>query len=170
MWAPWRMSYILSSDKPDECIFCAKPAEDRDQSNGILFRGRTCYVILNAYPYNPGHLMVVPYRHVASVVELGDDEIAELMLLSRLAVGVLGGAMSPDGLNLGINQGRGAGAGIAGHVHQHVVPRWSEDTNFMTTAGHTRVLPELVEETYRKLAPLFVEAGTGHLEKVRGGR
>lgn len=155
LWAPWRMQYLLSDDKPEGCIFCSKVGEERDKENAILYRGRHTFVMLNAYPYNPGHLMVIPYAHVGSLVDLSEETGNELMAVTRLAVRVLNRAMSPEGMNVGVNQGRSAGAGIADHVHQHVVPRWGGDTNFMTTVGEVKVLPELVTETYAKLAPLF---------------
>ena len=158
LWAPWRMAY-LNSEPVQGCIFCNFPREDRDRENGILFRSSTCFVILNAYPYNPGHLMVVPYSHVSSMTKLHDDELTDLMTATRRSIELLTEAMKPDGFNIGINQGRPAGAGIADHVHQHIVPRWSGDTNFMTTVGETKVLPELVQQTYEKLAPLFGDPG-----------
>src|SRR5581483_3652571 len=140
LWAPWRMTY-LNSEPSSGCIFCEKAAEDRDQANGILWRGTTCFVILNAYPYNPGHLMVVPYQHSGSITEVTEECRNEVMTATTMAVKVIAECMEPDGFNIGINQGRPAGAGIADHVHQHVVPRWSGDTNFMTTVGETKVLP-----------------------------
>jgi ATP adenylyltransferase len=150
------MAY-LNSEPVEGCIFCVKPRENRDQENGILFRSRSCFVILNAYPYNPGHLMVVPYSHVSSMTKLDDDELTDVMTTTRMAIEIIDGAMAPDGFNIGINQGRPAGAGIADHVHQHVVPRWSGDTNFMTTVSSTKVLPELVDQTFEKLRPRFDE-------------
>jgi ATP adenylyltransferase len=155
LWAPWRMPYILSDHDAPGCIFCEKPGEDRDFENGILYRGATCFVMMNAYPYNPGHLMVIPYRHAGSLTELPDEDLGELMVVTKRSVAVLNDMMAPSGMNMGINQGRIAGAGIVDHVHQHIVPRWSGDTNFMTTVGQTRVLPEMVEEAYRQLAPGF---------------
>jgi ATP adenylyltransferase len=155
LWAPWRMPYILSDHDAPGCIFCEKPGEDHDVENGILYRGNTCFVMMNAYPYNPGHLMVIPYRHAGSLTELPDEELGELMVITKRSVAVLNDMMAPSGMNMGINQGRIAGAGIVDHVHQHIVPRWSGDTNFMTTVGHTRVLPEMVDEAYRQLAPGF---------------
>jgi ATP adenylyltransferase len=155
MWAPWRMRYILAADAEDGCIFCVKPKQDRDRDNSILWRGERSFVILNAYPYNPGHLMIVPYRHTGSVTLLDDGEIEDLMLTTKRVVAILKDSMNPDGFNIGLNEGRPAGAGIADHVHQHVVPRWSGDTNYMTSVGNTKVLPELVTETYDKLAPRF---------------
>ena len=161
MWAPWRMQYILAADSAEGCIFCTKPTEQKDRENGILWRGDTCFAIHNAYPYNPGHLMVVPYRHVSSLTELSHDELRDVMVATKRAITVLDRAMAPDGLNIGINQGRPAGAGITDHIHQHVVPRWAGDTNYMTTIGNTKVLPELVDETYARLAPLFESIPNG---------
>lgn len=151
----------MSEDKPDGCIFCMKIAERRDHENGILFRGRHNFVILNAYPYNPGHLMIVPYEHLQSLQGLRDETAVELIELTRRSIAILTKAMSPEGMNVGVNEGVAAGAGIADHVHQHIVPRWAGDTNFMTTVGHTKVLPELLTETYVKLAPLFGEESDG---------
>jgi len=158
LWAPWRMAY-LSSEPAQGCIFCQKPAEDRDPENGILWRGRSCFVILNAYPYNPGHLMVVPYQHVGSIALLDAGQLADIMPVTRLSLEAIDACMSPNGFNIGINQGRPAGAGITDHVHQHVVPRWAGDTNFMTSVGETKVLPELVEDTYERLLPYFAASG-----------
>ncbi len=155
LWAPWRMSYIMSTEKPGGCIFCDKPLEDRDEENGILYRGRHCFVILNAYPYNPGHLMIVPYAHEGSVLALEPQVSMEMMELTVRAMRILTDASSPEGINVGMNQGQAAGAGIAEHVHQHVVPRWLGDTNFMTSIAATKVLPEMVSDSYRRLAPLF---------------
>src|SRR5579872_3495726 len=124
------MAY-LDADAPQGCIFCDKPAQDRDRDNGILWRGGSCFVILNAFPYNPGHLMVVPYRHVGSITELTAAELADIMETTSRSIQAIDACMSPNGFNTGINQGRPAGAGIADHIHQHVVPRWSGDTNFM---------------------------------------
>jgi ATP adenylyltransferase len=149
------MKYITDTDKERGCIFCTKPREHRDVENGILFRGHAVYVILNAFPYNPGHLMVVPYEHVSSLTELPAGVAAELMQVTQKSIGILSEAMSPEGVNVGVNQGQAAGAGIADHIHLHVVPRWLGDTNFMTSVGETKVLPELVADTYARLAPLF---------------
>lgn len=156
LWSPWRMEYILS-DKGVGCIFCEKIADNDDQTNYILFRGKTCYVMLNLYPYNNGHLMVVPYRHVPSPDQLEEDVLAEMMLLVIKGLGALRRAMHPDGFNVGINIGKAAGAGIEKHVHIHIVPRWSADTNFMPIFSHTRVMPELLDETYQKLKAAWEE-------------
>ena len=152
------MGYIDSAkgeEKPEGCIFCDLPAANDDEATGILRRGDRSFVVLNAYPYNPGHLMVAPLRHVGDLEKLDGDELLELGRLLQEGVSALREEMEPQGYNLGMNLGRVAGAGIADHVHWHVVPRWNGDTNFMPVIGQTRVLPELVAETYRKLAPRF---------------
>ena len=161
LWTPWRMAYVKDPERESSgCPFCELPARDpeHDAEALILARAELTYVILNAFPYNPGHLMVVPYRHVADLDELSDDEAAEVMLLTRRAVVVLRASSGAHGFNIGINMGGIAGAGIADHFHQHVVPRWGGDTNFMPVVGQAKVLPELLEETYERLAPAFSRA------------
>ncbi|HWB72081.1 MAG TPA: HIT domain-containing protein [Egibacteraceae bacterium] len=161
LWSPWRMAYIRDPRRQATgCVFCDKPGRgaEHDRDSLILYRGELIYVILNAYPYNPGHLMVVPFRHVAGFEELSADELGELGRLSQRAVRALRRSSHPEAFNLGINVGALAGAGIADHIHQHVVPRWAGDTNFMPVIGHTRVLPELLEETYDRLRPVFAES------------
>ncbi|HIQ29145.1 MAG TPA: HIT domain-containing protein [Candidatus Caldiarchaeum subterraneum] len=146
------MSYIESSKQDkEECIFCVKPRENRDEENLILKRGRYAFIVMNLYPYNTGHVMVSPYRHVPSLVELTDEEGMEVMKLVALSIKALQHAMNPHGFNVGANIGRIAGAGIAEHVHIHVVPRWAGDTNFMTVVSGTKVMPELITDTYKKL-------------------
>ncbi len=149
MWAPWRMQYIEQS-KPAGCIFCDKPG-GKDEAGLILHRGKLTFSLLNGFPYNNGHLMVAPYRHVADPVELSADELADLMAETNLCVRVLRRAMHPEGFNLGMNLGKVAGAGIADHLHMHVVPRWNGDTNFMPVLCDTRVLPEALQATWGKL-------------------
>ena len=151
LWAPWRMEYIAGATKSEGCIFCEKWNGTADPENLVLFRGEACFVILNLFPYNNGHLMVVPIRHVADVVDLTEDEQSEMFRLMQRMVGVLREVMSPQGFNIGFNLGRAAGAGIADHLHLHVVPRWNGDTNFMPVLGATRVISEALEETYKKL-------------------
>jgi ATP adenylyltransferase len=151
IWAPWRMAYIENADKVEGCIFCAFPAENRDAERLILLRGERAFVILNAYPYSNGHLMVTPYRHTANLDDLTDEEMLEMMTLTRRAVNLLKAAFHPDGFNIGINMGRVAGAGIADHVHVHVVPRWNGDTNFMAVVGDVRVVPESLSSVYSRL-------------------
>ena len=161
LWTPWRMGYIKGEGKDlGGCPFCVLPqmGAEHDEESLILFRGENAYAILNAYPYNPGHLMAVPYRHVAGFDELTAAELHELADLSQRAVRALTEVSGPHAFNIGMNVGALAGAGIAEHIHQHVVPRWGGDTNFMPVVGQTRVLPELLEETYQRLAPAFASA------------
>ncbi len=150
LWAPWRIEYIRS-DKSEGCIFCDKPSDGDDRKNYILYRGRLCFVMLNAYPYNPGHLLVAPYRHLASLVDLTRDELFELFDLARRCTTVLAEAYAPHGFNLGVNLGRVAGAGVEDHVHTHIVPRWNGDTNFITTVADLRVMPDVLRSTYDDL-------------------
>ncbi len=156
MWAPWRMSYVTRdpADRP-ECVFCAAPQSESDADPYILRRGRTAYVIMNLYPYNNGHLMVVPYRHVPRLTDLPSDATAEMMDLTQEAQTVLQERMHPHGFNLGMNQGSAAGAGIEEHLHLHIVPRWVGDTNFMPAIGDTRVMPQHLDETYELLREGF---------------
>ncbi len=150
LWAPWRIEYILM-EKPKECIFCVKPRENNDERNLILYRGRYCFIILNLFPYNNGHLMIAPYRHVSSIEDMNNNEIFEMGLLTRASIKLLRKTLNPDGFNVGFNIGRAAGAGIEEHVHMHIVPRWHGDTNFMPVLGNTKVIPEALKETYSKL-------------------
>jgi ATP adenylyltransferase len=150
LWAPWRMAYVEVS-KPQGCIFCDKPREQRDDENLILQRGKTAFVMLNAFPYNNGHLMVAPYRHTAELESLSPEERDELMALAQESLRLLQAAFGPNGYNLGMNLGRVAGAGIADHLHLHVVPRWDGDTNFMPVVADTKVLPDSLQNSYRKL-------------------
>lgn len=154
VWSPWRMEYILS-DKEGECIFCTKPQEGKDPENLILLRGQHCYVMMNRYPYNNGHLMVVPYAHVNTPIELSSDAMSELMLETNVCVEALTEVMHPDGFNIGMNLGSAAGAGIKDHIHVHIVPRWMGDTNFMPVIGSTHVIVESLHSTYEKLRPSF---------------
>jgi ATP adenylyltransferase len=154
LWAPWRMEYIRS-EKSGECVFCAAPAAGDDEGRHIVHRGERCFLILNAYPYNSGHLMVAPYRHAGSLEDLDEAELLELMTLTRRALAALRAAYRPDGFNLGVNLGEVAGAGFADHVHLHVVPRWSADANFMAVTGDTRVLPQALEDSWRELVRAF---------------
>ncbi len=152
------MEYIQAAkESADEegCIFCDLPAEQDDERTKILARGELAFVILNSYPYNPGHLMVAPFRHVGEFGALEADELAEVDALVARSIRALDEEMQPHGYNLGMNLGRVAGAGIPDHVHWHVVPRWNGDTNFMPVVGQTRVLPELLEETTARLRPRF---------------
>ncbi len=154
LWAPWRMAYV-EGKKPAGCILCDKPREKTDAANYILFRGGKNYVIMNSFPYNPGHLMVAPYRHVATLEDLSVEERNEHYELVSRCVAVLRKASDPAGFNLGMNIGRVAGAGIEGHIHSHIVPRWNGDTNFMPVIGEARVIPQALADTYEKLKGLF---------------
>jgi ATP adenylyltransferase len=153
LWSPWRLSYVTDGAPRSGCVFCEASA-GRDDSL-VVFRGKTCFVILNKFPYNNGHLMVVPDRHVASLSELAPEEQAELVALAGRAEIALLEAYAPHGLNMGINLGKPAGAGILDHLHMHVVPRWNGDTNFMTVVGETRVLPEEFPMAAVRLRPIF---------------
>jgi ATP adenylyltransferase len=158
LWSPWRLPYVTGTGSVDGCIFCdargsVSPQSTRDDL--VLFRGRVCYVILNLYPYNNGHLMVVPNRHVATLAAATSDELAELIRLTRHAEMALSDAYNPQGINIGVNLGRPAGAGIVDHLHVHLVPRWTGDTNFMSVVGNVRVLPEELSETANRLRPIF---------------
>lgn len=154
IWAPWRLPYI-KSDKTGECIFCTKPALQDDGSGLIVHRGKRCFVMLNAFPYTNGHVMVAPLEHTSDLHGLDEETSLELMTLTQRSLRVLESAYEPDGYNVGLNLGTVAGAGLADHVHLHVVPRWAGDTNFMPVLGDTRVLPEYLEDTYRTLAQGF---------------
>jgi ATP adenylyltransferase len=154
LWSPWRLAYITGKASAEGCVFCA--AQDgADGDSLIVHRGQTCFVILNLFPYNNGHLMVIPNRHVASLAAATREERAELMELAAVSEAALAEVYQPQGLNMGINLGKPAGAGILDHVHLHVVPRWSGDTNFISVVGATRVLPEELPDTAAKLRPVF---------------
>jgi len=159
LWSPWRLAYV-SGGESQGCVFCNAVSHPEGESL-VLFRGTTAFVILNLYPYNNGHLMIVPNRHVATLADARPDELAELARLSRCAEIALTEAYHPQGINLGMNLGRPAGAGIADHIHVHVVPRWTGDTNFMSVVGQVRVLPEDLQHTAVRLRPIF--------ERVAGG-
>jgi ATP adenylyltransferase len=147
IWAPWRVGYILGETPAPPpgatgCIFCDKPGAGDDEAHLVVARAKTCFVLLNLFPYNNGHIMVAPYRHVARLEDLPDDEIAELMQVAKRIEPILRETMNPDGFNIGMNVGRVAGAGIDAHLHLHIVPRWSGDTNFMPVISETRVIPQ----------------------------
>jgi len=163
LWAPWRMKYIegIDTGEGNDCIFCTKPRQNLDDENFIVYRGRTCFVILNIYPYNNGHVMVVPFKHTAELSDLSPEERLELVDVSETVMRAIRNVMRPDGFNLGANFGRPAGAGIAEHLHIHIVPRWNGDTNFMPVIGGTKVMCEAPEDTYRKLKPAIEEVVGG---------
>lgn len=151
LWTSWRMSYIESlNGRSEECVFCAKLDAD-DQDELVLRRGDTCYVCLNRFPYTSGHLLIVPYEHVATIEDLSSDSMLEMMTFSQQALTVLRTNWHPRGFNIGLNLGHVAGAGLPEHVHLHVVPRWMGDSNFMSVLGETRVLPEMLDESWRRL-------------------
>jgi ATP adenylyltransferase len=153
LWAPWRMSYVSAAGDPEAaCVFCSALIAGDDRRSLILHRGTLAFLILNAFPYASGHLMAVITRHVGSIETATADELAEAMALVQKATRALDAAYHPDGFNAGLNQGRVAGAGVLGHLHIHLVPRWNGDTNFMPIIGETRVLPESLETTYDRLA------------------
>lgn len=154
IWAPWRMTYI-ESEKPKNCILCENPAQDDDEKNFILYRGENNYVMLNLYPYNPYHLMVVPFRHISRIEQLTDEERHQHFDLVSRSVGILREELKPAGFNVGINMGAVSGAGIEDHIHTHIIPRWQGDTNFVTVVADIRVVPEAIADSYRKLKDKF---------------
>ena len=151
IWSPWRMSYIQSEDRESQCAFCQELSQPDSPQNLIVYRGKRSFIILNRFPYNSGHLMVVPYEHKATLEDLDAETRAELIELGNLATRALREVYHPQGFNLGVNIGTAAGAGILEHVHFHVLPRWTGDTNFISTLGATRVLPESLEATYKRV-------------------
>jgi len=155
LYAPWRIDYILGKEKESGCIFCTKPAGDTDEENLIVHRAEGAYTIMNKFPYNNGHLLVCPYRHVSDICDLSTEENGLLIEEVTRAVAVLRRVMKPSGLNLGLNIGVDAGAGIDEHLHYHVVPRWRGDTNVMPVLADVRIIPEHIRQTWRKLYDCF---------------
>src|SRR5579863_4379806 len=151
LWTPWRYAYVSGTEKATECVFCEAPKETDDRKALIVHRGKHCFVILNAYPYTPGHVMIVPYTHLDELRKLPSKGADEMMALSQKIESVLRELYRPDGINLGMNIGKAAGAGIAGHIHMHVLPRWVADANFMSVVGETRVLPETLVVTWKRM-------------------
>jgi ATP adenylyltransferase len=158
LYSPWRIDYILSK-KDNKCIFCHKPNENNDAENLILYKSKFCFVIMNRFPYNNGHLLIVPFRHVSTLNDLNSEEICDLFETVKLCEKVVNKLYHCDGINIGMNLGKAAGAGIDDHLHVHLLPRWNGDSNFMTTIGATRVLPESFESAYAKLKQSFSEEG-----------
>lgn len=154
VWAPWRMEYI-ENQTTDGCLFCKKLAESNDEENYILYRNSLSFIIINTFPYNNGHLMVVPNRHVADISLLDKNDILSTMLLVQKGVSALSEVLKPNGFNIGINIGMIAGAGIAEHLHIHIVPRWQGDTNFMPVISDTKIMPQHLRKTYDTLLPFF---------------
>ncbi|HUW64847.1 MAG TPA: HIT domain-containing protein [Spirochaetia bacterium] len=157
IWAPWRTVYI-SGPEQGECIFCDKVNSAEDEKNYVLYRGKKCFVMLNLYPYNNGHLLVAPNRHAGDMDALSDEEMLEMLLVTRKMVRALR-SFNPEGFNIGANLGRTAGAGIPGHFHIHIVPRWNGDTNFMPVLDDVRVISESLDTTYRKLQEALQNSG-----------
>ncbi|MBI3152575.1 MAG: HIT domain-containing protein [Chloroflexi bacterium] len=155
LWSPWRMTYIENHTKEDGCVFCNEQAKTDSAENLIAFRGTLAYVILNRYPYTSGHLMVIPFEHKSTLEELDSPTRAEMMELTSRCTAILRDVYHTQSFNVGINMGEAAGAGVLGHVHIHIVPRWAGDTNFMSAVGQTRVLPEALEDTYKRLKEAF---------------
>jgi ATP adenylyltransferase len=151
LWTPWRYAYVSGTEKSTGCVFCDAAKENDDAKARIVYRGQQCFVILNTYPYTPGHVMIVPYTHLDELQKLPTQAAQEMMTLSQRIEGALRELYHPDGINLGMNIGKAAGAGIAGHIHMHVLPRWVADANFMSVVGETRVLPETLEVTWAKM-------------------
>ncbi len=151
LWATWRMAYFSQNNPNNECIFCSKPKEDTDRDNLILHRGKHTFTIMNLYPYNNGHIMIIPYRHISDFTKLSKEETTEMMEQLKFMISVIKKTMNPEGFNSGINMGRPAGAGIADHLHMHLVPRWTGDTNFLPIFDDTRVISEHIFATYDKL-------------------
>ena len=155
LWAPWRMEYILSEEKGKNCIFC--PGDNRAQDEGclILYVGSLSMVMMNRYPYNNGHLLVAPVKHVKGLEDLSHEETLDILLMVRKSINILKKTMNPEGFNVGLNLGRVAGAGMEEHMHFHIVPRWNGDNNYMAVVGEVRVIPEHINETYGRLRPYF---------------
>ena len=156
LWTPWRLGYVtgVASNMNDDCVFCVSCNGDA-QASLLLHRGKRVYVILNKYPYNNGHLMVVPFRHIGRMADADSEELSELIHLVRISEMVLDEAYNAHGINVGMNLGRSAGAGVPGHLHVHLVPRWEGDTNFMSVVGNTRVVPEEPADSVSRLKPIF---------------
>jgi ATP adenylyltransferase len=151
LWTPWRYAYVSTAEKASGCVFCDAVNAGDDEKARIVHRGQHCFVILNTFPYTPGHVMIVPYAHLDELRRLPPEAAREMMELSQRMETVLRELYRPDGINLGMNIGKAAGAGIAGHIHMHVLPRWVADANFLSVVGETRVLPETLEETWKRM-------------------
>ena len=159
LWSPWRYSYVTGNATGNGCVFCNAGADpSKDQENFVLYRGGHVYALLNIFPYTAGHLMIAPYAHIPDLTSATPEAIAEMAVLTRKAEGVLREVYKAPGFNIGMSVGACAGAGVAGHIHMHVLPRWPGDVNFMTAIGETRVLPEDLRTSHERLAPLFHEA------------
>jgi ATP adenylyltransferase len=156
LWSPWRYRYVSTAECATGCIFCDKPAANADADNLIVYRGHRCFVLLNLYPYTAGHVMVAPYAHVGTLQQADEETVAEVMSLTKRTERHLRTVYNAPGFNIGMNIGACAGAGVAGHIHMHVLPRWAGDANFMTTIAETRVVPEDLSVTFEKLSKAFL--------------
>ena len=156
LFTPWRYAFVSSAHAASDCLFCELPKVQNDEKTLIVHRDKHCFVILNAYPYTTGHVMVVPYQHVDQLQRLSSEAAQEMMELTRKLEGILRELYHPEGLNLGMNLGKAAGAGIAGHIHMHVLPRWTADANFISVIGETRILPEELATTYKRIRAKFM--------------
>jgi ATP adenylyltransferase len=161
LWTPWRYAYVSTSEKAAGCVFCDALNAGDDEKVRIVHRAQHCFVILNTFPYTPGHVMIVPYAHVDELRKLPPEPAYEMMELSQRMESVLRELYKPDGINLGMNLGKAAGAGIAGHIHMHVLPRWVADANFVSVVGETRILPEALEETWKRMTKMLRKVGGG---------
>lgn len=160
LYTPWRMSYVTSNQaKTDGCVFCAKLEDDieRDHENYVVYRGKTTFVVMNIYPYNTGHLMILPHQHVSTLTEVSREAQIEMITFTAYFTELLSQLLKPDGFNVGINLGKAAGAGLGSHLHTHIVPRWTGDSSFMAVVGNTRVLPELLDDTYNRILAALQE-------------
>ena len=155
IWTPWRYEYVSTVDEREGCIFCDRPTSGDDEENMILAREQYCFAMLNIYPYTTGHLMIAPYRHTGTIEELDPETLKEMMTLAQRSMEAIRKTFDPQGFNLGINISRIAGAGVTDHVHLHVVPRWSGDSNFMTVVAQTRVMPQALDQVFARLRELF---------------
>ena len=171
LWAPWRLAFVEKANHDAGCIFCEKPALKQDRSAFIVWRGRHAYVMMNIYPYNNGHLLIAPYRHLGTIEDLPPSVLMDMMRLTQRAIKAIRQAYAPEGFNLGINQVRVAGAWIEHHIHLHIVPRWGADTNFMPLFGETRVLPQHLKASYTRLKAAFnANAASPRLRTPRASR
>jgi ATP adenylyltransferase len=157
LWTPWRYAYVSTAEKATGCVFCEAAAGNDDKRTRIVYRGRRCFIILNTYPYTPGHVMIVPYSHLDELRKLPPESADEMIQLSQRMESVLRELYHPDGINLGMNIGKAAGAGIAGHIHMHVLPRWVADANFVSVVCETRILPETLDDTWKKMTAALRE-------------
>jgi ATP adenylyltransferase len=155
IFTPWRYTYITNADKIADCVFCSQPQSNDDEKTLIVHRAEHCFIILNAFPYTSGHVMVVPYQHTDQLQKLSASAAQEMMALTQKLEGILRELYHPDGMNVGMNIGKAAGAGIASHIHMHILPRWIADANFMSVIGETRVLPETLDVTYKRIRAFF---------------